>query len=85
MLEPEPTYMLTVQKTPEGYLAKAHPSAIGGILRRVFSTWDEFKSSVAHFMPEQDFQTLYAELENASYGIKLAPHGMMITLSVVKC
>jgi hypothetical protein len=83
MPEPEPTYTLTVQKTSEGYLAKAHPSGIGSILTRVFLTWNEFKSSVARFIPEQDFRTLYAELENASYGISFPPHGL-VTLSVVQ-
>jgi hypothetical protein len=60
MPEPEATDTLTVQKISEGYLVKAHPSGIGSIFKRVFPTWDEFKSSVADFMPEQDFKTLYA-------------------------
>ncbi len=83
MPKPEPTYKLSVQKLSEGYLAKAHASDIGCTLRRVFATWNEFESVVSSFMPAQDFQTLYCELENASYGISFPSNGL-VTLSVVQ-
>lgn len=83
MPEPERTYALTVQKTSKGYLVKGHPSGTGSILTRVFSTWNEFKSSVAPYMPEPHFQTLHADLEKASWGISFPPSGL-VTLAVAQ-
>jgi hypothetical protein len=80
---PEPTYSLTAQKTCEGYVVKAHPSGNGGVLRRVFPTWEEFESSAAPLLPQQDSQKLYAELNSASLGVQF-PSQELVTLSVAQ-